>query len=374
MCSAKMHRVCTYNVRRFSHGKDKLDMVDACIARLKPLMPISLLALNEVDASLRPHALAKLSDALGLAHVEFFGHVKRPTGEGYGNALLSMAPLTQRVDTLLDGGSVVKFNDKEHRIGRGLLTVHTHIGEVPVRVGVTHLDHMVEQERVTQARHVLRVLMAPPPAPPFPAATATPAPGHPSASSATPHLLLLGDLNALMRADYSADQWAAHEAHNAAKGWGAPRDSATASGCLGLFRAAGFDDCVRRVLHCGDGSTTSSGQDGSGQALDGSGSLDGSESRTAAWQASPWSAHVYAGGPRYRIDYILSRPPPPNEIAPAPSESAPPPVLTRLACVGARIENATDDGGRSSDHCPVAVDFVVESPGSEPGSDPASLG
>ena len=31
----------------------------------------------------------------------------------------------------------------------------------------------------------------------------------------------------------------------------------------------------------------------------------------------------------------------------------------RLECVGARVWNGTDDGGVSSDHVPVAVDFVV---------------
>ena len=47
-------------MRRFSHGKEMADMVDLCIERLRPLLPISLLALNEVDTDLRPHAILRL--------------------------------------------------------------------------------------------------------------------------------------------------------------------------------------------------------------------------------------------------------------------------------------------------------------------------
>jgi endonuclease/exonuclease/phosphatase family metal-dependent hydrolase len=316
MMGALIHRVVTYNVRRFSFGRDKVDTVEAAIARLKPLMPISLLALNEVDVALRPHALGRLADELGLQHSNFFGHV----GNGkYGNAILSSSPLLPPVEHQhLDGGTVVKTPDgTEHTIVRGLLYVHTTLGGVPVSVGVTHLDHMDEAQRVTQVQHVLRVLQRPPAAPP-------------SDAPHTPHQLLLGDMNALSKPDYSAAQWAEHEAHNRQRGWGSPADSAAAEGCLGLLRAAGFEDCVRSALAA---------------APSGGGA-------TAQWRADPWSAHVHASGPRYRIDYIHSRPPPAE-----PRPSAP-----RLACVSARVENATDDGGHSSDHCPVAVDFAVVQP------------
>ena len=40
--------------------------------------------------------------------------------------------------------------------------------------------------------------------------------------------LLLGDLNALTRADYTESEWGRHEAHNAARGWDAPHDDAAA--------------------------------------------------------------------------------------------------------------------------------------------------
>ena len=280
-------------------------MVDACVERLKPLMPISILALNEVDVSLRPHALARLSDALGLSHSEFFGHVRN--GE-YGNALLSAAPITHREEHVLDGGSVVRFGDRTHQIVRGMLTVRTTLGGVPVGVGVTHLDHMAEAERIVQSRHVIRALLP-----------------DLDAAQSSPHLLLLGDLNALSRADYSAAEWAEHVEHNAQRGWAAPSDSAAEGGCLGclgLFRAAGFDDCVRRSMQ------TASGE----------------------WRVAPWSAHVHTvGSPRYRIDYVLSR----------SGGAAGSGGTGRLRCVSARVENVTDDCGASSDHCPVAVDFAV---------------
>ena len=74
MVSTKQLTVVTYNVRRFAHGKHKTDTVDAALSRLLQLSPISLLALNEVDVDLRPHALPKLQEALGLEHCAFFGH------------------------------------------------------------------------------------------------------------------------------------------------------------------------------------------------------------------------------------------------------------------------------------------------------------
>lgn len=318
-----IHRVVTYNVRRFSYGRDKIDTVEAVIGRLKPLLPISLLALNEVDVALRPHALGRLADELGLEHSNFFGHVANGR---YGNAILSASPLLPPIEQQhLDGGTVVKRADGvEHTIVRGLLCVHTTLGGVPTCVGVTHLDHMDEAQRVTQVQHVLRVLERPPASP----------------SSSRPHQLLLGDLNALSKPDYSPVQWAEHEAHNRQRGWGSPVDSAAGRGCLGLLRAAGFEDCVRSAL------APPPPTNAAAAASDGDGA--------AQWRAAPWSAHVHASGPRYRIDYIFSRPP----LAFAePRPSAP-----RLECVGARVENATDDGGHSSDHCPVAVDFAVVHP------------
>ena len=302
-------RVVTYNVRRFSHGKDKTDVVEAALARLLPLQPLTLLALNEVDVSLRLSALQRLSSALALPHVEFFGHVRG----AFGNALLSSEPLTDVENVNLDGGSVVSFNGKEHLIQRGLLVASVTLSNEPVRVGVTHLDHMDEVHRATQAKHVARTLSKP---------LRTPS-----------HTMLLGDLNALRISDYTAEQWAVHCEHNAQRGWAPPRDS-DAGGALGMLRDAGFTDCVRDSLGV---------REERRRMADHS-----SYSSPTRWVSPPWSAHVHtAGSPRYRIDYVLWRTK--MDVA----------ATSRISCTGARVENAVDDGGHSSDHVPVAVDFAI---------------
>lgn len=135
--------VVTYNVRRFAHGKARKDTVDLVLKRLVDLSPISILALNEVDVQLRPHALPQLQEALGLQHCAFFGHAG--PGNNYGNAILSREPFSRDSirQTHLDGGTIVLDREgRQHRIVRGLQTVRTTLGGVPVGVGVTHLDHV----------------------------------------------------------------------------------------------------------------------------------------------------------------------------------------------------------------------------------------
>ena len=83
----------------------------------------------------------------------------------------------------------MQHNGGTHRILRGLLCVETKLGELPVRVAVTHLDHMVEAERCKQMAHLTRELLPQKPAPEI-----------------ARHLLLLGDLNALTREDYTEAQ------------------------------------------------------------------------------------------------------------------------------------------------------------------------
>ena len=175
-----------------------------------------------------------------------------------------------------------------HLIHRGLLGATVSAIGVDVRVGVTHLDHMKSVERQTQMRHALRALLAPEPA----------------------SVLLLGDLNALSRADYTTDQWSAHEAFNAANGWDAPADEAAAGGVLDLLRQERFVDAYA--------------------ALDAPG----------RWRDAPWSAHVATERPPYRLDYVWSR-------APASAGGR------RLVPLGAFVA----DGGEASDHQPVVVDF-----------------
>lgn len=324
------------------HRREKRDVVELALAALLPLRPISLLALNEVDIALRPRALDQLQSALGLPHSEFFGHVRGT----YGNALLSAQPLSRRSQVLLDGGTVVlDAQNREHRIVRGMLSCDAQLGELPVTIAVTHLDHIAEDERAVQVSHILRELQS------FPAPGARP----------SRHTLLLGDLNALMSADYSPIQWQQHAAHNEHKGWGAPRDSAAAGGCLAALARAGFTDCVRESLLLPGGNGDSDGEG------------------APRWRQPPWTAHAHVDGPRYRIDYVMLAQPDYAMAraggAVAAAAASPLPAregglesgksgdnaVRRLVPVAARVENATDDGGLSSDHAPVAVDFAVES-------------
>ena len=124
--------------------------------------------------------------------------------------------------------------------------------------------------------------------------------------------LILGDLNALSKPDYSSVEWRAHELNNKARGWGPPVDAS--EGCLALLRTAGFIDCFKMVSNHND-----------------------------AWQQVPWTAHVSSDGPRYRIDYVMSR---------APKQPTAKPQLVPR-------EVHVEDGIRGSDHLPVVVDFEV---------------
>jgi endonuclease/exonuclease/phosphatase family metal-dependent hydrolase len=312
MASTALHRIVTFNVRRFTHQGNS--SVEAVVERLRPFMPISILALNEVDSQQQPNGLSRLSSALGLEHVEFFGHAR---GGVYGNAILASTALTECERHLLDGGTVVLDKaQREHRIVRGLLSASTVLDGVPVGVAVTHLDHMSEGERSIQAHHLLRALSKG---------------GDDDTGQQPPvaHQLLLGDMNALARGDYTAEEWAAHEAHNASQGWGTPVDASADGNSLSLLLEAGFTDCVRQQLG-GEGGDS-----------------------TPRWRLPPWSAHVHASGPRYRIDYVLSR------ATGATGTTAAAEGGSRLECVAASVENTLDSGCIASDHAPVVVDFTV---------------
>ena len=299
-------RVVTFNVRRFvdSFGTNA---VPAALSALGGLHPISLLALQEVDVALRPDALQQAAEQLALPHVAFWGHVRGV----YGNALLSAAALTNERHIHLDGGcEVTSKSGARHRIVRGLLKADTVVGGMPLRVAVTHLDHMVEAERRAQAAHILREL---------------------SADEGPSAQLLLGDLNALRRDDYTAEQWAAHAAHNSSRGWVAPVDSfGEVGGALYALHGAGFEDCVRDALWQPRPLPPPTPPDAAG----GGG---------GAWAAPPWSAHAHvANGPRYRIDYVLSR-----HLGGWPK--------LRVAAAAAEPSG----GEAASDHLPVLVDFDV---------------
>ena len=273
-------RVVHWNVRRCVDltGTDSLDRVLRTVEELSP----ALLTLNEVDLSRTPSLLEDLS-AIGLPHASFFGHVRGT----YGNLLASASPLHRVEHTHLDGGSEVKTRDGGvHRIARGLLAASTSVAGVDVRLAVTHLDHMSAEQRAVQARHVLRQL------------------------GDDEQCLLLGDLNALCRADYTAEQWAAHAAYNAARGWPPP---CAEEACLQQMRSARFVDAYAAL-----------------------------ERRPGEWRGPPWSAHTRdPERPPYRIDFVWSR---------APRSRG----GRRLVPLAAAVETRC---GEASDHQPLVLDF-----------------
>lgn len=268
-----MLRVMTYNVQRW-HA---LDAITATIADAKA----SVVVLNECceKTAHGPGALEAARVASGLGRSHFFGHAR---GGAYGNAIL--APSSSREIARLDlaGGTTVATRDGgPHRIARGAVVVElpdvaTPTG--PLVVVGTHLDHVSERERRVQAVDLLRRL---------------------DGLGVADRALIVGDLNALRRADYDDRAWAALSAVHAANGWAPPADSSAAGGALDALFDAAFDDLSR-----GSGLT------------------------------SP------ADGPLRRIDYVLA--------------------ARRLALDASAAAAVADAPG--SDHLPVVVDFAMPPP------------
>ena len=109
-----------------------------------------------------------------------------------------------------------------YRIVRGLLAADLELSGDPtlasrqlITVFCTHLDHMSEDQRVTQVTHILSEME--------------------KLGPARPHMLL-GDLNALRRADYGEREWEEILEKASKSGWSAPRDAE----CLDLLENRGF--------------------------------------------------------------------------------------------------------------------------------------
>jgi endonuclease/exonuclease/phosphatase family metal-dependent hydrolase len=161
-------RIVQFNVRRFtlSNGECSVDAATAALQRLAPCV----VCFNEVDIGKKPGVLEKIAAALGGQtpfHTAFFPHVKGKEGwGGYGNAILSRFPLLSRQEVPLRGGTEIQWptgSDTTYRIHRGLLVATVDVGGGRrVNIASTHLDHMQEQERVTQMQHALEVLSSPP--------------------------------------------------------------------------------------------------------------------------------------------------------------------------------------------------------------------
>jgi endonuclease/exonuclease/phosphatase family metal-dependent hydrolase len=163
----------------------------------------------------RGESLAQVAEALGGFHVAFFGHVQGR----YGNALLSKYPIASHRGVHLRGGTVVAHKGGEYRIHRGLLVaeikVPTWTPQGTFTVACTHLDHIAEREREAQIDHIIEAL-------------------EPHAGK---NVVLLGDLNALTRSDYTQGHWHTLEKCNQAKGWAPPQ-----AGCLARLERAGYKD------------------------------------------------------------------------------------------------------------------------------------
>ena len=123
--------------------------------------------------------------------------------------------------THLDGGFESEHKGKPYRIHRGMVAVDFAVplsaaadgDTLPLTVAATHLDHISEPERRTQLSHVVRALGE-----------------HERPGGA---VVLLRDLNAMTRSDYTDAEWAAHEKRNADAGWEAPATGAQhTSSCL----------------------------------------------------------------------------------------------------------------------------------------------
>ena len=104
------------------------------------------------------------------------------------------------------------------------------------------------------------------------------------------------------------EQWAAHAAYNAARGWPPP---CAEEACLQQMRSARFVDAYAAL-----------------------------ERRPGEWRAPPWSAHTRdPERPPYRIDFVWSR---------APDNGR---CLVPLSAYVIR------EAGEASDHLPLIVDF-----------------
>jgi len=290
-------RIVSYNVRRFQgeQGESTVDAIGDALAKLSP----TIVALNEVDITHSRGALESIARRLGNFSVAFFGHLQG----SYGNALLSRHPIVATREAHLRGGTVftipagsprfmggVAEKEHHHRIVRGMLECDIAVPENGIQprrtftVAVTHLDHMSEEQRQIQLAHVVETLQAG---------------QHPT--------VLVGDMNALTRSDYTDQQWSVLEHKHAANGWSLPEPAR----CLESLTSAGFVDAF--------------------SVSRGGGSLS---AQVGEEEGSYFTAHV--DNPSYRIDYCFVG------------------SATGLKVSGARVHSDV----KHSDHFPVSFDLA----------------
>mmetsp|Transcript_9416 Transcript_9416/g.15370 ORF Transcript_9416/g.15370 Transcript_9416/m.15370 type:complete len:287 (-) Transcript_9416:2363-3223(-) len=239
-------RVVQYNVRGFVASDGSCTSASIC-RELKDLNA-NVVCLNEFCLAKGSACVSKVfREELG-GHLVFFGHSTSKRGV-FGNAVWSDMPIKDLAKVDLDGGSILEYpqgTGNTHRIKRGLLLCEidgSSRGMPCFAIGCTHLDHMCEQERITQVEHCLRSL----------------------SDYDTLPLLLSGDFNALTQVDYSVEEWSKLEKRHSERNWSGPEPGV----CLELLKSRGFRDCFEEA--------------GSG---------------------SKWSASVLS--PQYRIDYCFA--------------------------------------------------------------------
>lgn len=228
-------RVVSYNVCGFGAGfKENVDTeeVTRVYGRLrKDLSDLKadIICLNEVkrisvkdpEGNDRDDTLEALAE--DLEEMEYFFAHANPGYESFGNAILVSRKLQViHCDSAhLEGCSYVPTPKGDKHIGRGCLAVcvATSLEDADKKFAVlaTHLDHISEAERLRQAESILS--------------------HRARLSNGLPHLLV-GDLNAMKRSDYSEEEWAALEARNSRNRWSPPEDSAA----LVALEAAGYRD------------------------------------------------------------------------------------------------------------------------------------
>lgn len=213
-------KVLTYNVHgwRSPGGESNLDLVAEVIAASNA----DVVGLNEVfhpAGAMGEPPLSVLAARLKMAYA--FG-ATQPAGPHsdhppYGNALLSRWPVVAHAAHHLS--PAVSYGK------RGLLEVRLLLpSNAPFTVYVTHLDHRSEEVRVAQWTAANAWLLR---------------------DRGRPHLLI-GDFNALARADYEApDARRQLAAYQAERGWPTPAfelvDQVLKAGYIDAFVAAGND-------------------------------------------------------------------------------------------------------------------------------------
>lgn len=228
-------RVASYNVCAFGagfketvdteqvtqvYGKLQKDLKDLK-ADIVCLNEVKRIKMRDLEGNERDDTLESLAEDLDMEH--FFAHAN-PGYENFGNAILVNKKLQviHCDSTHLEGGSSVPTPKGDKHIGRGCLAVCVTALEKSFAVLATHLDHISEAERLRQAESILSHRQR--------------------LSKGLPHLLV-GDLNAMKRSDYSEEEWAALEQRNLKNRWSPPEDSTA----LLALEAAGYQDMHEKL-------------------------------------------------------------------------------------------------------------------------------